>query len=259
MRRLTDGLFISAAILIAGCLVTGCGTSGSGPLASFSPTRNASRSASLPASPGASLAPTSGASSVPGASISATAAVPPSVPPATITPSPAEQPGTSAAPSADSGSSVIWLWVLLGAVVLVGGLAWMAARRRARRSAAGASRQSEIVDAYSKGSALHDAMSAAETPGALAAEDAGTRWLDIQRRADDLTQTLYAMRAAAPDEDSRARVANALALLQAVRSAMEAERAPGGAGPQAAETVRSRLFSFEASLRALRAEGEPVR
>jgi hypothetical protein len=256
MRRLTDGLFISAAILVAGCIVTGCGTSGGGPLASFSPTRSVtlspSRSASPPASPGASLAPPSGASSVPGAGISATATVPPSVTPAAPTSA------TSAAPSAESGSSVIWLWVLLGAAVLVGGLAWIA-RRRARRSAAGASWQSDIVDAYSKGSALHDAMSAAETPGALAAEDAGTRWLDIQRRADDLTQTLYAMRAAAPDEDSRARVANALALLQAIRSAMEAERAPGGAGPQDAETVRTRLFSFEAALRALRAEGEPVR
>jgi hypothetical protein len=258
MRRLTDGLFISAAILIAGCIVTGCGTSGGGPLASFSPTRSVTLSPSRSASPDASLAPSSGASSGPG--ISATAAVPPSVTPAvppSATPA-APTSATSAAPSAESGSSVIWLWVLLGAAVLVGGLAWIA-RRRARRSAAGASWQSDIVDAYSKGSALHDAMSAAETPGALAAEDAGTRWLDIQRRADDLTQTLYAMRAAAPDEDSRARVANALALLQAVRSAMEAERAPGGAGPQDAETVRTRLFSFEAALRDLRAEGEPVR
>jgi hypothetical protein len=33
---------------------------------------------------------------------------------------------------------------------------------------------------------------------------------------------------------------------------MDAERAPGGAGPRQAEVVRGRLYSFEMSLRALR-------
>jgi hypothetical protein len=33
---------------------------------------------------------------------------------------------------------------------------------------------------------------------------------------------------------------------------MDAERAPGGAGPRQAEVVRGRLDSFEMSLRALR-------
>jgi hypothetical protein len=127
------------------------------------------------------------------------------------------------------------------------------ARARGRRSAAASGWQSKVIDAYAKGSALHDAMSVAETPGALAADDAGVRWSDIQRRADDLAQTLYALREAAPDDESRARVANALASLQAVRSAMDAERAPGGAGAQQAEVTRGRLAAFEASLRALRA------
>jgi hypothetical protein len=43
-----------------------------------------------------------------------------------------------------------------------------------------------------------------------------------------------------------------LASLQAVRSAMDAERVPGGANPEQAEVVRSRLFAFELSVRALR-------
>jgi hypothetical protein len=96
-------------------------------------------------------------------------------------------------------------------------------------------------------------MSVAETPGALAADDAGARWSDIERRADDLAQTLYALREAAPDDETRARVADALASLQAVRSAMDAERVPGGAGAQQANVSRGRLSTFEASLRALRA------
>jgi hypothetical protein len=129
-------------------------------------------------------------------------------------------------------------------------------RARGRRSAAAAGWRSRVIDAYAKGSALHDAMSVAETPGALAADDAGARWSDIQRRADDLAQTLYALREAAPDDEGRAKVADALASLQAARSAMDAERAPGGAGAQQAEVARERLISFEASLRALRASDQ---
>jgi len=145
--------------------------------------------------------------------------------------------------------------VLLGAVVLIGAIVWIA-RARSHRAAAAAGWRSSVIDAYAKGSALHDAMSAAETPGALAAPDAGARWSDIQRRGDDLGQALYALREAAPDEASKARVADALASLQAVRSAMEAERAPTGTDPQQAEVVRGRLASFEASLRALRASDQ---
>jgi len=76
---------------------------------------------------------------------------------------------------------------------------------------------------------------------------------------DDLTQELYAMRESAPDEDERARVADVLGSLQALRSAMEAERAPGGVGPEHAEVVRSRLFAFDAALQALRPPDLPPR
>jgi hypothetical protein len=159
----------------------------------------------------------------------------------------------SGSPAASSGvgTSLLWLWILLGALVVIG-LIVLIVRSAGRRSAAKAGWRSRVIDAYAKGSALNDAMSVAETPGALAAADASARWYDIQRRADDFSQTLYGLREAAPNEDERARVADVLASLQAVRSAMDAERAPGGAGPQHAEVVRSRLMSFEASLRALR-------
>ena len=83
------------------------------------------------------------------------------------------------------------------------------------------------MDAYAKGSALHDAMSVAASPGGLASADAAARWAGIQRRADDLAQTLYALREAVPpDSADRARIDDTLASLQAVRSAMDAERAP---------------------------------
>ncbi len=101
-------------------------------------------------------------------------------------------------------------------------------------------------------------MSVAETPTGLAADDAGARWYDIQRRADDLAQTLYALREAAPDEERRTSVGDVLISLQAVRSAMDAERAPGGAGPEYAAVVRDRMAAFQAALRALRSSDEPI-
>ena len=167
----------------------------------------------------------------------------------------ADAPTASATPGTGSGSNLLWLWILLGVAALVGLIAWIVTASR-RRSAKAAGQQSRLIDAYAKGSALHDAMSVAEAPGEFASPTAAARWADIQRRADDLTQTLYSLREAVPDEDDRARIADTLASLQAVRSAMSAERAPGGADPRQAEVVRSRLYSFEMSLRALRADDQ---
>jgi len=144
---------------------------------------------------------------------------------------------------------------MLGAVVLIGVIVWIT-RSAGRRSAAAAGWRSRVIDAYAKGSALYDAMSVSEAAGGPAAADAGARWSDIQRRADDLAQSLYALREEAPDENARARVADANASLQAVHSAMEAERRPGGGDAQHAEVVRARLSFFEASIRALRGAGE---
>jgi uncharacterized protein HemX len=165
-------------------------------------------------------------------------------------------PATSAAASgSSSGTSLLWLWILLGALILAGLIAWIVTSSR-RRSATAAGWQSRLIDAYAKGSALHDAMSVAEVQGDLASSDARARWYDIQRRADDLAQTLYSLREAAPNPEDQAGIGDVLASLQAVRSAMDAERAPGGARQEMAEVVRRRLYAFESSLRALRAGDE---
>jgi hypothetical protein len=179
---------------------------------------------------------------------------------ATATPStPGHHPGgdhlpTAAVTGSSSGTSLVWLWILLGAAILAGLIVWIVRSAR-RRSAATADWRSRLIDAYAKGSALHDAMSAAEGPGEFADSNAAARWADIERRADDLVQTLYSLREAVPDDGNRARIEDTLASLQAVRSAMDAERTSGGADPRQAEVVRDRLSSFEISLRALR-EGD---
>jgi hypothetical protein len=139
-------------------------------------------------------------------------------------------------------------------------VAVIVARRSGRQTAVAGSWRPRVIDAYAKGAALYDAISVAERPSELAGEDRSARWYDIQHRMDDLTQELYSMRESAPDEDERARVSDVLGSLQALRSAMEAERAPGAvAVSEHAEVVRSRMFAFDSALQALRPPDLPPR
>jgi hypothetical protein len=241
MRRSIESLLLAGAILLAGFLVTACGQSGGGPIASFSPSRSIavpsrSASVSLP-SPG------SPASALPSAAQSAAA-------PAANAPA-----SGSASAGSGSGSSLVWLWIVLGVLVLVGLIVGITRASR-RRSAAAAGWQDKVVEVYAESAALHDSMRAAETPGALAAWDADARWSDIQRRADGLTRSLYTLREAAPDEDQRAKVSDVLVAVQGALAAMDAERGPGGQDGSWAQIVHSRLLAFAASVRALRAPDE---
>ncbi len=229
MRCAAGRLSLPVAVLVAGLLATGCGSTITSPTGSLP-----SRTATVSARSSVTAAPTT---QPPTHSVTTSAPTAPSA--------------VSATPSTSSGTNLIWLWILLG-VLVVAGLIVLIARSARRRSAAATGWRSRLIDAYAKGSALHDAMSVAEAPGGLAAADAAARWSDIQRRADDLAQTLYALREAVPqDSADHARIENTLASLQAVRSAMDAERVPSGVGLEHAEVVRSRLASFESSLRAL--------
>jgi len=248
MRRYVRRLSI-LAILVVGCLAAGCGTSvGSSVQGAVS-----SLSSRTPTGPATSATPTTPTTTpVAPTTTTTTETVTATAAPSTPATTPAVAPSGSAAASGSGSSSLLWLWILLGALVLIG-LILLIVRSSRRRSATAADWRARLTDAYAKGSALHDAMSVAETTGGMTGPDAGARWADIQRRADDLAQTLYSLRDTVPDPGDRDRIANTLVSLQAVRSAMDAERAPGGAGPQQAEVVRSRLYAFEASLQALRA------
>ena len=86
---------------------------------------------------------------------------------------------------------------------------------------------SRAVDAYAKGAAFDGAVRAAERLDP-STEAAGIHWADLRRRADDLTEVLYAMRETAPTEHRRDQVENAILSLRAVRDAFEAQRPPGG-------------------------------
>jgi hypothetical protein len=250
MRCSTKGLCLAAAVLVAGSLAAGCGSTAQSAISNV-PSKVASATAapSVTGTASAGVTKTASAGVTRTATTTVTATARPSPP---VTTPAATTVSTAAAKGASSGTNLLWLWILLGVAVLLGLIAWIVHSARRRSAAATADWRSRLIDAYAQGSALHDAMSVAEVPGQFADGNAAARWADIQRRADDLTQSLYSLREAVPDDDNRARIENALASLQAVRSAMDAERTPGGAGPRQAEVVRNRLYSFEMSLRALR-------
>jgi Alphaherpesvirus glycoprotein E len=255
MRFTIKGFSLPVAMLVAGCLVAGCGSSvksaiGSATSRAASAVSSATAGSTVTPTPTPTPTPTTPTAEPSTQTVTATET-------ATATPT---ETATSSTPSAaasgsSSGTSLLWLWILLGVLILAGLIAWIVTAGR-RRSAASAGWRSRLIDAYAKGSALHDAMVVAEAQGDLASSDARARWYDIQRRADDLAQTLYALREAAPDPEDQAGIGDVLASLQAVRSAMDAERAPGGARQELAEVVRRRLYAFESSLRALRAGDE---
>jgi hypothetical protein len=140
--------------------------------------------------------------------------------------------------------------VLLGIILLA-----TRSRAPARPPAAGTSWHSRAVDAYAKGAALDGAVRAAEREGVFT-EAASIRWADLQRRVDDLTETLYAMRETAPAGDRLVQAENAILSLRGVRAAMDAQRSPGDAGSQTG-VLHSRLSALESSLNALRVPDNP--
>jgi len=246
MRRLLKSVLLAAAILFAGCLVTACAQSALGAVTASSP------SAGAPATPTAqpSSTPTA-ASPTPAPSTASPTAAP-------TTASTAPSPTPSSSSTSSSGFNLAWLWVVLGALVLLG-IILLATRSpgRARPSAATANWRSRAVDAYAKGAALDSAVRAAERQGVFT-EAASIRRADLQRRADDLTEALYAMRETAPTENRRVQVENAILSLRAVRDAMDAQRSPGDASSQQGGVLNSRLSALESSLNALRVPDDPL-
>lgn len=234
MRRTCAGL--AGLVVLVASLLTACGSSASSVKQAVSSIA-ASHSGSVTQSAG-----TPSASAAPSTAAPSTAA-------SQAAPAPAASTGAPA--SGGSGFPWAWFWVIV-AIVLVAGLSIWAIARHRRRASAASSWQTRVIDAYAKGAALHDAMAAAETPAALAAPDAGLRWSDIQRRADDYGQLLYGMRQAAPGDQERILISDVIASLQAVRSALDAERSAGTTDGMLSGIARDRISFFASSLRALR-------
>jgi hypothetical protein len=255
MKRLRTGLAVAAMALVLGSVAAGCSAASSagGAIKSAVASVTASASITLPTTP---AVPTTG---VP------TTVVPTTPEPTTVSTTVTVAPTTAAqapttAPASNSASSLLWLWIVLGALVLIGIITWIA-RASGRRSAATSGWRSAVVDTYARGQALADAVRMADTAGAPAAADAAGQWAGLQARADELSQELYRLRERAPGEEDRMQVEDTLVSLRALRSAMADEQAAGGAGgpgsPEASQ-VRGRLAAFEEALRALRAAHEPT-
>lgn len=234
MRKEAAGWVLAILIVVASSLVTACGQSGAVKqvVSSFT-----TRSTAAPAHSTAPAAAPSQAGSAASPGPAAAAGTP--APAATATPA---SPGTS---------GWLWLWLAL-AVLAVATLTALFIRVRHRRAARATDWQTRLIHVYAKGAALHDAMAVAETPEVLGAPDAGARWADIRRRADDFGQSLYALRESAHDDQERVVFTDVLAASRAAVSAMAAERSAGGTNDLIADMVRDRLSAFGLSLRWLR-------
>ena len=239
MRRLVKSVLLVAAILVTGCLAAACVQSASGATTSPAPSASAPATATAPpATPPPSPAP----------STASPPAAPSTAPPAT----PAS---SSPASSGGSGLNLIWLWVILGAVVLV--VIIVLATRSPGRSDEAVLWRSRTAHTYEQGGAFDRAVREGEHQGAYLDRD-GAAWHHIQNRAHDLTEALYILREEARTEGQRAQVEDALAALQAVRYAVDAEGAPGAASAQQSETLHARLAALESSLNALRVPNDPL-
>lgn len=247
MRRLVQSVLLAAVVLVAGGLVTACAQGARGAVTASTP------SAGAPATPTPQPSPTAASPTAAPTSASPTAA------PSTASSTPSPSPSSSSTSSSGFGSYVVWLWVALGALVLLG-IILLATRSPARRRPPAtydgpppvvSTWHSRAVDVYAKGAALDSALRVAEREGVLT-EAASPRRADLQRFADELNEALYAMRETAPTEHRRVQVENAILSLRAVRDVMDAQPSPGETGFQQGGVLRARLSALEPSLNALR-------
>ena len=163
----------------------------------------------------------------------------------------------SSSPASSGGFSfnLIWLWVILGAAVLV--VIIVLATRSPGGSDEAVLWRSRTAHTYEQGGAFDSAVREGERQGAYLDRN-GAAWHHIQNRAHDLTEALYILREEALTEGQRAQVEDALAAMQAVRYALDAEGAPGAASAQQSETLHARLAALESSLNALRVPNGPL-
>ena len=271
-------MLLAAAILAAGCLTMACALVAGGTVASPWAGRNVVTSPRPSGSPvlAAAAQPSDTPSAPTPTALPTTPTALPTTPTAVpTTPTPTTPTPTSATPSPTSTSSginltsgdLIWLWVILGALILLGIilLATRSPGRSGGESAPVASRpppmptsgwHAKVTEAYSEGASLDQSARAVDRQDAFT--DAALN-SDLQRRIYHLTETLYGMRDTAPTETRRAQVVNALLALEAVTDVINARRAPGGASTPQGMGLNARLAALESSLNDLRVPEQPVR
>ena len=282
-------MLLAGAMLAAGCLTMACALVARGSVASpwagqsmiTSPGHSSHAPAGSRPGAGTVLAGAAQPSDTPSAptptALPSTPTTLPTTPTAApTTPSATPTTPSSATPSPTStgsgtnlfGGNLIWLWVILGALVLLG-IILLATRSPGRSPDSeprvatpppppmpGSGWYSRVGEAYSEGAALDHAVRAVARQDAFADPALSS---DLQRRVYHLTETLYGLRDTAPTETRRAQVVNALLTLEAVTDLINARRTPGGASSPQGMGVNSRLAALESALNDLRLPEQPIR
>jgi hypothetical protein len=234
----------AGGLTLAGGFAQASVTGGAGAASGITGVAPAATPSQAPANPTPTTAP-------PTTAPPTTSAPTPPAGPSSVAPSPSPSstspsPSVSGSPTSGSGSfNLVYLWIALAviaAIVVIAVISSVARGRTARRRAW----QTRAADAYTRGSGLFQAVQAATQASQYRDPSAGTRWADVQARAEDLARVLQSLRANAPGEYERARVDDAINGLDAVRAASQAGD-PGAAG-----RLQARLREFEGAMQALR-------
>jgi hypothetical protein len=156
-------------------------------------------------------------------------------------PVPTETTGTT-----EESNGLGWIWLIVFAVLLV--LLLLLAFRREPK---GPTWQEQVLTIYSLSATYRDALTMEiVAPSAQAAPESAARWNELDQQANELAARLHGLEASPKNEAAAAAVAQALAELTAVRSAARTYQA--GRQTADAETLRSRLNSFEQAVATLR-------
>jgi hypothetical protein len=153
--------------------------------------------------------------------------------------------------------AIVLALLVIVVVVLAAGLIVRADRRRAARQG---DWDTQALDACAAADALHDQLATTLMPIQLAGVDghkAAGRWSDTERRLDQLSTRLNALRFAAPNYTTDQATEELIMALAALRSALQVQHgaravasAPAG---EPATAAQARLMQFDSAIRALKA------
>jgi hypothetical protein len=149
--------------------------------------------------------------------------------------------------AAETGNDLLWVWIVLGLIVL--GLIVAVAARGRRRGKAAAGWTSRAREPYSQAVVLRDRLA-----GELAAPElTGDRIDQALIDLDGISEKLNALTLDVPDDRSRQALSELLMTLGALRSSLQHLRlVDPEAGQAASANARGRLADLETSLLSFR-------
>jgi len=159
-------------------------------------------------------------------------------------------PSPTASPAASESSSFPWVWVILGALVVIL-LVALIARSSGRRGAERTDWRTRSLHAYAQGAGLVDALTLeTSSPPVGSDQEWVQRWSDLDRRADALSTELHEIETGSPDPQTTQIVTDLGSSLSILRTSLRSHAQAGPGTP--AGPLTDRVQEFERALRTFR-------